>query len=85
VHTRLTRLAAMPCIFALPSVTGVLAASAQASTCEGFSSYQLALEGGRVLRRWRSGELPCIRMSANSLRFEPGELDTWLHNRRYAD
>jgi excisionase family DNA binding protein len=44
----------------------------------------LGLSPATVLRRWRSGELPGIRLSSNVLRFDPDEIDAWLADRRSA-
>ena len=35
-----------------------------------------------ILRRWRSGEIPGFRLASNVLRFDPGEVETWLESRR---
>jgi excisionase family DNA binding protein len=42
----------------------------------------LGLSPATVLRRWRAGELPGIRIATNVLRFDPRELEAWLNERR---
>jgi excisionase family DNA binding protein len=42
----------------------------------------LGLSPATVLRRWRSGEIPGYRLSANVLRFSPVEVERWLEAHR---
>ena len=42
----------------------------------------LGLSSATVLRYWRSGRLPGIRLASNVLRFDPRELEAWLDERR---
>jgi excisionase family DNA binding protein len=42
----------------------------------------LGVSPATVLRRWRAGELPGIRLGSNVLRFDPAELEQWLDDRR---
>ncbi len=41
----------------------------------------LSVSPATVLRRWRAGELPGIRLASNVLRFDPAELEAWLDER----
>jgi len=43
---------------------------------------RLGLSTESVLRRWRRGELPGFPLGTNVLRFDEGELDAWLEERR---
>jgi excisionase family DNA binding protein len=45
---------------------------------------RLHISPASVLRRWRSGELPGYRLGSNCLRFDSGEIDAWLEQRRGA-
>jgi excisionase family DNA binding protein len=44
---------------------------------------QLGLSPATVLRRWRAGEIPGYRLASNCLRFDAGEIDAWLADRRF--
>lgn len=41
----------------------------------------LALSPETILRRWRAGELPGIRLASNVLRFREHEIDAWIEAR----
>ena len=41
----------------------------------------LGLSSETVLRRYRAGELPGIRLGSNVLRFRESELEAWLESR----
>ncbi len=39
---------------------------------------RLGLSSATVLRRWRAGELPGYRLGSNVLRFDEGDIESWL-------
>jgi excisionase family DNA binding protein len=45
----------------------------------------LGLSPATILRRWRAGEIPGYRISSNVLRFDRGDIDAWLAERRCGD